>query len=386
MTAAAIAVLAHAILLFGLPRLTMLATRASTDTGAFSTRMIAPPTPAPVPAPTPVPVQAPTPAPTVVPAPAPRPQPRPRPAPRLAPSEPVTQPAESTPPVEPVTATTPAAEPARSGPPSAGTDPNASLLVPPPRVGFGGVSAPAPIPPPLPAEAAAAAQQWARRMGDAPVRVPPAARLGYSTHASVGGESVQTSTTFNWRHDGQAYESEWSLYSPRVGNHSRTNTGLIAPQGLLPVRAALHPPAGPTMRFDYADGRIRFDGSETELSPGMQDRLGVLIQLGALFAGDTKRYPTGSVIELPAAHARGPGRWRFTVLGKETVPALGRALATTHLLHEPQDAGDARIEVWLGHQIDYLPARVRITEANGDTFEHTVQTAYIETVPTASTR
>ena len=118
----------------------------------------------------------------------------------------------------------------------------------------------------------------------------------------------------------------------------------------------------------------------------MQDRLGVLIQLGALFAGDTKRYPTGSVIELPAAHARGPGRWRFTVLGKETVPALGRALATTHLLHEPQDAGDARIEVWLGHQIDYLPARVRITEANGDTFEHTVQTAYIETVPTASTR
>ena len=31
-------------------------------------------------------------------------------------------------------------------------------------------------------------------------------------------------------------------------------------------------------------------------------------------------------------------------------------------------------------------AEVRITEANGDTFEHTVQTAYIETVPTASAR
>ena len=92
----------------------------------------------------------------------------------------------------------------------------------------------------------------------------------------------------------------------------------------------------------------------------------------------------GSQVSLPSG--RGPGRWRFTVLGEETVPALGRALATTHLLHEPQDAGDARIEVWLGHQIDYLPARVRITEANGDTFEHTVQTAYIETVPTASTR
>ena len=67
-----------------------------------------------------------------------------------------------------------------------------------------------------------------------------------------------------------------------------------------------------------------------------------------------------------------------------TVPYLD--YVTTHLLHEPQDAGDARIEVWLGRQIDYLPARVRITEANGDTFEHTVQTAYIETVPTASTR
>ena len=218
------------------------------------------------------------------------------------------------------------------------------------------------------------------------MRVPPAARLGYDTHASVGSESIRTSTTFNWRHDGQNYESNWSLYTSRVGSHSRTNTGLITPQGLLPVRATLQPPSGPTIRFDYAEGRARFDSSEAELAPGMQDRLSVLIQLGALIAADAKRYPTGSVIELPAAHARGAGRWHFAVLGEETVAALGRALTTTHLLHEPQGADDARIEVWLGHQIDYLPARVRITEANGDTFEHTAQTAYIETVPTASTR
>ena len=381
MTAAAIAVLAHAILLFGLPRLTMLTTRASTDTGAFSTRMIAPPTPAPVPAPTPVPVQAPTPAPTVVPAPAPRPQPRPRPAPRLAPSEPVTQPAESTPPVEPVTATTPAAEPARSGPPSAGTDPNASLLVPPPKVGFGGGSAPAPIAAPLAGEVLAEARRWAQRAGDAEVRVPPAARLGYRTSATVGGENLDINTTFNWRQDGQSYESRWTVYGPRIGDHSRTATGLVTPQGLLPVRVALRPPDGPAVSFDYAAGRVHFGGTDTELAAGTQDRLSVLIQLGALLAGDARRYPPGSVIELPAAHANGPGQWRFTVIGPETVAAMGRALDSVHLLHEPQGADDARIDVWLARQVEYLPVRLRIVEANGDSFEHTVQTAYTETVP-----
>ena len=126
---------------------------------------------------------------------------------------------------------------------------------------------------------------------------------------------------------------------------------------------------------------MHFGGTDTALAAGTQDRLSVLIQLGALLAGDARRYPPASVIELPAAHANGPGQWRFTVIGPETEAAMGRALDSVHLLHEPQGADDARIDVWLARQVEYLPVRLRITEANGDTFEHTVQTAYTETVP-----
>lgn len=213
------------------------------------------------------------------------------------------------------------------------------------------------------------------------MRVPPAARLGYRTSATVGGENLDINTTFNWRQDGQSYESRWTVYGPRIGDHSRTATGLVTPQGLLPVRVALRPPDGPAVSFDYAAGRVHFGGTDTALAAGTQDRLSVLIQLGALLAGDARRYPPGSVIELPAAHANGPGQWRFTVIGPETVAAMGRALDSVHLLHEPQGAADARIDVWLARQVEYLPVRLRIVEANGDSFEHTVQTAYTETVP-----
>lgn len=372
MAATAIAVAAHALLLLGLPRLTSPATRADLDASAFSTRMVASPAPAPAPAAMPA-----------TPPPAPRPAPRPRPLPKPVTKAPAAAPAVT----EVPTQEAPAAEPNRAGTRSDGTDPQASLLAPPPLVGFGGVSAPAPVPAPLPVDAAASALQWAaQRMGDAPVRVPPAARLNYRTSGSVGGQSVDVATTLRWRHDGQAYESDWSLSTPRIGDLTRTNTGLVTPHGLLPVRAALRPPSGPTTRFDYGAGRVHFAAAEAELVPGMQDRLGVLIQLAALFAGDAQRYPVGAVIELPAAHARGPGRWRFAMLGEESVPALGSALPSAHLMHEPQSADDARVEVWLGRQLDYLPVRVRITEANGDTFDHTVETAFTETVPGAPAR
>ena len=380
--ATAVAVAVHALLLWGWPRLSLTATRASPEVSTFSTRMVAPPSPAP----SPVVAQAsPQPAPAP-PAPRPRTPPRPvakAPAPAAAvePAPPVERQA-----IEPPAEPPPPAAATQAAPRSAGNDPDASLLVPPPSVGFGGTSAPAPIPAPLAGEALAAAQQWAQRTGDAPVRVPPAARLGYRTSGSVGGENLDLRTTFNWRQDGRAYESNWTVYSPRIGDHSRTNSGLITPQGLLPVRATLRPPDGPTVSFDYAAGRAHFGAAEAELAAGMQDRLGVLVQLGALLAADARRYPVGSVIELPAAHARGPGRWRFAVLGEDSVAGLGRALASVHLLHEAQGADDARIEVWLGRQLDYLPVRVRITEANGDSFEHSVQTAYTETVPGAPAR
>ena len=380
-TVSALVVAVHALLLWGLPQLDQ-ATRADAHPGSFTTRVVALPAPTPTPAPPPAPAPVPTPRPS--PAPKPKPAPTVRPAPAPA-AEPAPAAPEPTPPepaaLEVPPAATPVTEPGPAGRPSAGTDPQASLLAPPPLVGFGGVSAPAPIAAPLDGEALAQATTWAQRMGDAPVRIPPAARLGFRTHASVAGESVSTRSVLYWRQDGHAYEARWAVHAPSIGDHTRTSTGLVTPQGLLPVQATLQPPSGPAVRFDYVGGRAQFDDSSADIVPGMQDRLGVLAQLAALLAGDAARYPQGTLIELPAVHAHGPGVWRFRVLGEDSVSVLERELESLRLLHEPQSPEDARVELWLARQLEYLPARVRIVEANGDSFEHTVQTAYTETVP-----
>ena len=122
------------------------------------------------------------------------------------------------------------------------------------------------------------------------------------------------------------------------------------------------------------------------LVPGAQDRLGALLQVAGLVAGDRMRYSQpGASIDLPAVHPDRTGQWHFVVQGQESVQALNdQTLATLHLMHAPQDAQDARIELWLAPRLDYLPARVRVTEANGDTIEYLVRTAITQPTPMAA--
>jgi outer membrane biosynthesis protein TonB len=122
------------------------------------------------------------------------------------------------------------------------------------------------------------------------------------------------------------------------------------------------------------------------LIPGAQDRLSALLQVAALVAGDRARYSQpGASIDLPAVHPDRIGQWHFVVQGPESVQALNdQTLATLHLTHAPQDAQDAQIDLWLAPRLDYLPARVRVTEAGGDTIEYTVRTATTQPTPMAA--
>ena len=386
LAATTVVIALHAVLLTGLPDWSR-SIRPGEQGTAFETRLIAPP--APTPAPASPPAAAPTPPVVAAPPPNPRaerarPRTLPRPA-RAQPAEPPAPAPEATdsPSVEP-TPDTPSPTSSTQASSSATAEP--SLIGPRPPGSFGGGSAPQAITPPLAAAEATAALQWAASAGDAPTVVPPAASVSYRTAVNIGGQADNLTTTLNWRHDGRQYDARWALYGPRFGDHSRTSTGLLAPQGLVPVEAALRTTDAQTVRFDYAAEQLRFASGSAPLRAGTQDRLSVLLQLGALLAGDVARYPVGSHIELPAAHARGPGSWRFEIEAEDRLVAFkGQELPTLRLVHTPQDAADARIEVWLSRGVHYLPVRVRITEANGDTVEHTMQSAYTQQVPGAST-
>jgi hypothetical protein len=359
--ATALAVAVHALLLLGLPHFG-LEGRAGEQGSAFVTRLITPPAPQSA---------------------------APEPALAEAPSHPKTTPRQTKPPA--TRETPPPADSAAFSTKAQGNlGSQISLLTESQAASPGGSPGPVAIWQPLSAEATETALQFARStssarsIGDAPVRVAPSAQLTYRSAGNFGGEAFDIKTMLNWRQDGNLYDARWPLYTPRIGEHTRIVTGLLSPQGLMPVVAELRMPEVLDMRFDYTAQQVHFGALDADapLRPGAQDRLSVLLQLGALLAGDAGRYPVGTRIELPAVHPSGPGTWRFTVEAEEQVTALDdRSLPTLRLTHQPEGDNSPRIEVWLGINLEYLPVRLRITEPNGDTVEHTIRTAYTQNIP-----
>ena len=374
-TATVLVVAVHALLLLGLPRLRQ-ATVNSIDAGTFVTRRIAPPAP-----------MAPA-----APAPAAEPEapPPPKPEPVVAPVKPTPVVPARKPPAKPA----PAAHAASPAPPQAAgpagaTEPSLLADRPAGQGSFGGGALPQPITPPLPANDINPALALAQTLGDdVPVRIPRAAELGFQAQGTIGGQAFAVPVTMQWRQDGQWYESRLGFYNPKVGTRTREVAGLLTPQGLAPARLLMNVPDAQTIQFDYAKGQVAFSasGAEAPLAAGMQDRLSVLFQLGALLAGDPERYPVGTAISLPAAFERGEGTWRFAVEADEDVPALrDKTVPAAHLVHVPFDDRSPRIEVWLGRTLDYLPVRLRTTEPNGDTIEYTLMTAWAQPTPIAPT-
>lgn len=372
-TATVLVVAVHALLLLGLPRLRQ-ATVNSIDAGAFITRRIAPPAPmapaAPAPAAEPEAPPPPKPEPVATPV---------KPKPVVPARKPPAKPA-------PTTHAAPPAPPQAAGPTGA-TEPSLLADRPTGQGSFGGGMLPQPITPPLLANEMAPALALAQTLGDnVPVHIPRAAELGLQAQGTIGGQAFQVPVTLQWRQDGQWYESRLGFYNPKVGTRTREVAGLLTPQGLLPVRLKMQLPDAQAIQFDYAKGQVAFSASGTEapLVAGMQDRLSVLFQLGALLAGDPERYPVGTAISLPAAFERGEGTWRFAVEADEDIPALrDKTVPTAHLVHVPFDDRSPRIEVWLGRTLDYLPVRLRTTEPNGDTIEYTLVTAWAQPTPIA---
>ena len=90
------------------------------------------------------------------------------------------------------------------------------------------------------------------------------------------------------------------------------------------------------------------------------------LQLGGLLAAAPKRYPPGSSITLHTAGVRDAEAWTWDVQADETLHIDGHALPTARLVRHPRKEYDTRVELWLARTLDYLPARLRITQANGD--------------------
>lgn len=216
----------------------------------------------------------------------------------------------------------------------------------------------------------ALAQSSPRPPRDAPLpttvdQVPKPARLSYQVLTNkfpyrLGAELL-------WQPSGEQYEARLQI-SAFGQARVQTSRGQITPQGLAPLRFSDKFRSEVAAHFNRAQGKVTFSANtpDVALRPGAQDRLSVLVQLAAMLASAPQSYPPASSITIQTIGPRAADSWQFTVGDAETLNLPGGQQATLKLLRNPREPFDQKVEVWLAPALGYLPARIRITEANGD--------------------
>ena len=203
-----------------------------------------------------------------------------------------------------------------------------------------------------------------------PVRIPAPQRLQFEVSGAAKKFNYSASAELLWQHDGHRYQARQEISVLFLGARTQTSSGTLTDAGLRPERFADRSRSEQAAHFDYAAEQITFSANTpaAALVAGAQDRLSVFIQLGALLAAAPERYPSGTRITLATVGARGADVWSFTAEGEELLELPAGAITALKLQRLPRRDHDydQKAELWLAPALGYLPARIRITKANGD--------------------
>ncbi len=199
---------------------------------------------------------------------------------------------------------------------------------------------------------------------------PPSMRLRYDVRLQARGFPLSGQGTLAWRLEGQAYEARLELTSV-AGTRSQHSAGRLTHLGLAPERYVERARREASTLFLRDTGRVRFSGGQPEaaLAPGMQDRLSLQLQLGALLAADDAARRPGHVLEVPVATTHDATAWPFRVEGLEELRLPGGHQTAWRLLRLPRDPADQTLELWFSPSQAYVPVRLRLTQAGGDSLE-----------------
>ena len=200
------------------------------------------------------------------------------------------------------------------------------------------------------------------------VRLPAPVRLTFDVNGQAKKFNYNARAELLWKHDGSRYEARQEISAFLVGSRSQSSVGQVTPQGLQPERFADRSRSEQAAHFDHAQGRVTFSANtpQAAVGPGVQDRLSVFIQLGALLAADPARFVPGTQVTLTTVSARSADRWTFSIEEQETLDLPAGPTPAWKLLRLPRRDYDQKAELWLAPDLGYVPVRIRLTQANGD--------------------
>lgn len=215
----------------------------------------------------------------------------------------------------------------------------------------------------------AAAGDAVRVTGPQSLQVAGSVRLRYDVTGQQGAAPMRgVYGEVDWLQDGSAYDARLSLnilFKTLRTQHSR---GVVGPTGIEPERFSETRKTEVASHFVRAEGKVVFSNNapSVPLLVGAQDRLSVVMQLGAMLAGDAARFPAGSTIAIQTVGPRDADIWTFAVGEEETLELLNGPVTARKLTRNPRREFDDKVELWLAPELGYLPVRMKQTQQNGD--------------------
>ncbi|VTU17852.1 DUF3108 domain-containing protein [Variovorax sp. PBL-E5] len=205
--------------------------------------------------------------------------------------------------------------------------------------------------------------------GPVALRIPGSVKLAFAVTGQQGTSPMQgVFGELAWLQDGQQYDARLSLTFLFRTIRTQHSAGMIGPTGIEPARFSETRKTEVASHFVRDQGTIVFSSNtpSAPLMAGAQDRLSIVMQLGALLAGDPAHYPQGAVIAIQTVGPRDADIWTFNVEGEEKLSLPAGDYTVRKLTRNPRKPFDDKVELWVAPELGYLPVRIKQTQANGD--------------------
>ena len=197
--------------------------------------------------------------------------------------------------------------------------------------------------------------------------LPPSRLLSYQLSGMDKGLTYHASGELRWQHNDTAYELALSVRAFLLGSRHWRSAGQIDATGLAPRRFSDSWRNERAAHFDREQQRIVFSSNSAPapLQAGAQDQVSLYVQLAAAMAGEPERFVPGTRLQVQTATVRDAQPWSLVLEGAEDLTLAGQSVPVLKWVCQPRHQYDTRVEFWVSAQQDWLPLRIRITQASG---------------------
>ena len=199
--------------------------------------------------------------------------------------------------------------------------------------------------------------------------------LNYELSGTSKGVRYTASASISWKQQDNSYQLRHEIQAFLFGKRSQTSAGQMDATGLLPTRFGDQFRQEQAAHFDRAKGLLIYSANTPSqaIEEGAQDRVSLFVQLAGAMAGSPDLRSLGQTLSFQVVSAKQAEVWTFAVQGNEKIATPLGDLDSLKLHRVPRNEYDQKIDMWLSPAHGYLPARLRITQANGDVIEETLK-------------